>query len=99
MRRQHLALVICAFIASFFFADAAQAVYHPTQGKWLSRDPIGYADGMGLFQYVRSHPMGSVDALGLAKATETECICGPDITDALIGHVNGKPGDATRVSP
>ena len=47
MRRQHLALVICAFITSFAFADAAHAVYHPTVGRWLSRDPIGYADKPG----------------------------------------------------
>jgi len=88
MRREHVAVVICAFITSLSFADAAQAVYHPTVGRWLTRDPIGYGDGMSLFQYVRSRPMGSVDPFGLAKATETGCLCGPDITDALIGHVN-----------
>jgi len=25
-------------------------VYHPTLGRWLQRDPLGYVDGMGLYE-------------------------------------------------
>jgi len=39
--------------------------YHPTLGRWMQRDRIGYADGMGLYEYVRSTPCGSLDAMGL----------------------------------
>jgi len=40
-------------------------VYHPTLGRWLQRDPLGYADGMNLYQYVRSGPAHRLDPLGL----------------------------------
>ncbi|MGB2801765.1 MAG: RHS repeat-associated core domain-containing protein, partial [Phycisphaerae bacterium] len=39
--------------------------YHPTLGRWISRDPIGYADGMSLYEYCRSGPLGATDATGL----------------------------------
>jgi len=39
--------------------------YHPTLGRWLSRDPIGYADGMSLYEYCWSGPLGATDATGL----------------------------------
>ena len=38
--------------------------YHPTLGRWTTRDPIGYRDGMNLYQYVGSRPTGYVDASG-----------------------------------
>jgi len=38
--------------------------YHPTLGRWLSRDPIGYADGMSLYEYASSSPQGVVDPFG-----------------------------------
>ena len=76
MRRQHVALVICAFITSFFFADAAQAVYHPTQGRWVSRDPIAYADGMSLHQYARSAPPVYIDDTGAAATSLGEAMQG-----------------------
>ena len=39
--------------------------YHPTLGRWVQRDPIGYHDGMGLYQYVASVPTTKSDPLGL----------------------------------
>ena len=41
--------------------------HHPTLGRWLQRDPIGYADGMSLYEYVGSEPVGRLDPMGLAK--------------------------------
>ena len=41
--------------------------YHPTLGRWLQRDPLGYVDGMSLYEYVGSAPISDTDALGLAK--------------------------------
>ena len=38
--------------------------YHPTLGRWISRDPIRYGDGMNLYQYVRSAPCVATDWSG-----------------------------------
>ncbi|MFO8014309.1 MAG: RHS repeat-associated core domain-containing protein [Phycisphaerae bacterium] len=40
-------------------------MYHPTLGRWLQRDPIGYADGMGLNEYGQSVPASRIDPSGL----------------------------------
>jgi len=45
--------------------------YHPTLGRWISRDPKGYVDGMGLYEYVRSRPATTSDALGLREGPAT----------------------------
>ena len=34
-------------------------------GRFLSTDPLGYADGMNLYAYVRNNPINRVDPLGL----------------------------------
>jgi hypothetical protein len=43
----------------------AQAYYHPDEGRWLSRDPIGEGGGRNLYSFVRNEPMAHSDALGL----------------------------------
>ncbi|MDX2105631.1 MAG: RHS repeat-associated core domain-containing protein [Candidatus Melainabacteria bacterium] len=39
--------------------------YSPTLGRFLQPDPIGYAGGMNLYQYVKNDPGTYVDPLGL----------------------------------
>jgi RHS repeat-associated protein len=39
--------------------------YHPTLGRWVQRDPIGYQDGMNLYEYVKSGPFTYTDPYGL----------------------------------
>ncbi len=39
-------------------------VYHPTLGRWLQRDPLGYVDGMSLCEYVGGTPVGATDPSG-----------------------------------
>lgn len=41
--------------------------YSPVRGRFLQRDPKGYADGMGLYQYVSSNPLNYVDPFGTEK--------------------------------
>jgi len=41
--------------------------YHPTLGRWMQRDRIGYADGMSLYEYVRSSPIPRRDGMGLSS--------------------------------
>ncbi len=44
--------------------------YHPTLGRWLERDPVGYAGGMNLYQNVSSKPVNRSDWLGLRDGVE-----------------------------
>ena len=46
---------------------AGARYYHPTLGRWLQRDPIGYADGMGLYEYAASEPVGFSDPWGYLR--------------------------------
>ncbi|MCY2950517.1 MAG: RHS repeat-associated core domain-containing protein [Planctomycetota bacterium] len=41
--------------------------YSPTLGRWMQQDPMGYVDGMSLYEYVRSEPVASLDPSGLLK--------------------------------
>jgi RHS repeat-associated protein len=45
--------------------DFGRRPYAPQFGRFLSRDPLGYVDGMGLFTYVRSAPITLLDTFGL----------------------------------
>jgi len=43
-------------------------MYHASLGRFLQRDPIGYVDGMGLYEYVQSKPLDLMDANGLSAS-------------------------------
>ena len=40
-------------------------------GRWQQRDPLGYADGMNLYQYVKSAPDRAIDPTGLNTWSDT----------------------------
>ena len=42
----------------------AEAYLHPKLGRFVQRDPIGYHDGMNVYEYVRSSPTSFVDPTG-----------------------------------
>lgn len=46
--------------------------YSPVLGTFLQRDLIGYADGMGMYQYVGNNPANGVDILGLEDCKPKE---------------------------
>jgi hypothetical protein len=60
---------LCAVLGGVFgvllFADPAFAYYHPSLGKWISRDPERYADGLNMYAYARAQPINFCDPSGL----------------------------------
>jgi len=53
--------------------DVAIGLYHfpfrtysPRLGRWLQRDPLGYVDGVNLYEYVRGRPTHFFDDVGMA---------------------------------
>ncbi len=44
--------------------------YHPTLGRWNSRDPMEYADGMNLYAYCGATPVEHLDASGTDAASD-----------------------------
>ena len=49
---------------------ARRRYHHPTLGRWTTRDPIGYDDGMSLYEYVGSGPIVLTDPQGLFLGLE-----------------------------
>jgi RHS repeat-associated protein len=41
---------------------------HPTLGRWLTRDPIGYQAGISLYAYVLNNSLNKVDVKGLISS-------------------------------
>jgi RHS repeat-associated protein len=39
--------------------------YSPDTGRFISRDPKGYIDGMSLYEYAKSNPVNFTDCLGM----------------------------------
>ena len=81
--------------------------YHPTLGRWAQRDPGGYVDGMNLYEYVRSSPVGYVDPDGSETldydaeiAAEEARIAGqsPNTQEGTLAARTTTPPAATRPS-
>jgi RHS repeat-associated protein len=55
------------------FLNFRNRIYNPVQGRFLQRDPIGFAGGMGLHEFTGGSPHNRSDSLGLDWATDTLC--------------------------
>ena len=66
--------------------------YDPQLGRFLSRDPIGFAGGLNLFSYGRNSPVTNTDSTGLfvdgASAAAAALISG---VESLIRGVRWHP--------
>ena len=71
--------------------------YAPERGRFIQRDPIGYADGMGVYAYVGNNPINWIDPLGTERSGLDEFVdaitdpdfytdhLGPALYDEFIG--------------
>jgi len=48
-------------------------MYHATLGRWIQRDPVGYLDGAGLYQFAGSSPANALDPSGLFVIEFDDC--------------------------
>jgi RHS repeat-associated protein len=87
--------------AGYEFDPALQAsyrIYHVRHrplnadlGQWMTRDPIGYADGASLYQYLGSHPLADMDPSGLSSS--------PSRQQLIDGPSGRRPHEAPRPPP
>jgi RHS repeat-associated protein len=57
--------------------------FHPPLGRWLSRDPIGYADGMGLYLYGAPSSLAKPDSTGLTAMDAWDKLRGRSLKKAI----------------
>ncbi len=78
--------------------------YDCVKGRFLQRDPLGYVDGMNLYEYVRSNPVVRLDPLG--QKTDEECcneaktagLDNGDLAGVVCCPCNGDPPACRKVS-
>ncbi|MCY2962792.1 MAG: hypothetical protein NT069_03925, partial [Planctomycetota bacterium] len=47
-------------------------VLHPRLGGWIQRDPVGYSDGLSLYEYITSRCTTSTDPFGLRMDDQSD---------------------------
>jgi hypothetical protein len=96
MKTRSLAVLVLAVLCLTTFAAHAR-VYNPALGRFLQRDPIGYRDGVNLYQYVGSRPIVARDPTGLCCALDRTRIesyaYAPGLVLAAGCHTDTEAGD------
>jgi RHS repeat-associated protein len=74
--------------------------YHPTLGRWMQRDPIGYAAGtMDLYEYCSGIPTGRIDPYGLDDSDlPPRCTSGTSCSEMLVRMAKFQKAYATRLA-
>ncbi len=62
----------CVMIAALvlIISCEAHAFNDPVTGRWITRDPIGYADGLNLYEYLFSNSSNWLDPTGYSALTD-----------------------------
>lgn len=68
--------------------DNVNRTYNYTLGRWMQIDPLGYVDGMNLYEYVKSSPTMFIDPKGTLLCKE----CNPDLFKEE-SPADGREGD------
>jgi len=69
--------------------------YDPEAGRWLTRDPAGYVDGLSLYLYVGANPLAFIDPTGLAGVSFFEVL---KQYPAAIGQVANERADIAQAA-
>jgi RHS repeat-associated protein len=69
--------------------------YDPAEGRFKQRAPVGYVDGMALYEYVRSGPTAFVDLLGKMRPQSMVAL----VLASIRGLLRVRPKTVTVVAP
>jgi hypothetical protein len=65
--------VAAVFLALLFVSPSFGRILDAELGRWLTRDPLGYVDGMGLYEYVADRPVIASDPSGAILLCDYMC--------------------------
>ena len=76
--------------------------YDPANGRWLTRDPIGYEGGINLYGYCGGGPVGAADPWGLMGISDKPGVvalsAGDEAAaDAFLARLGGQAIDAAEL--
>jgi hypothetical protein len=65
MRTIVVSLRLVLLLGCILTSKDAFAIYNPSTGRWLSKDPIEESGGVNLYGFVKNDSVNSVDVLGM----------------------------------
>jgi RHS repeat-associated protein len=77
--------------------DHGMRYYNPVTGRYISRDPLGYPDGLNNYLHVHNNPINRIDSLGLedtwsqrwAKSISAAAQAAKDAVNSVASNVPG----------